>query len=530
MLILSISGVSAEDMAASDIDETSVCEIETSVSSTDIVSDNYMTDSEVSEDSQVNVNTESVEDEKTTSSDDEILLDEEVESSNHEKNYKLNSYVEIECNEVVSYDVGEYNKINVDANDFICNDFNIINLKNPVEINEYDNCFIVIYSADCNSNLTLDFIVQDISSDCDLDSVVEHEALKYFKLSGKVTVIADGLLNLERADDVLVITTAGVPNGKTSEPAIEGILNSTECISCGVKATADSECLCFLIKMGNTIKAKIFVIGLAEEVYLGTISENILNSECETFYNPIGAENVLFACLANGLDDGISFDVLQKAAFHILIYSENLCDYTITNVLNKYNPTMDITSAKGKSPDLLGISEDISSSSQDSNKYEAFESGSNDQNQNPFILKGNSDEDIIEYLKNLELIGKDKLLELLMGNNTNKTNNDTGNNTKNNTNSSNHSKKHHTHVKKFKQEYGASKRINYNYISEFKNGIEKIGKDTNETVDGNATIFESAFKNPQIIAPQSSNTILFAIVAVFMLGIFSGVGYMRRKN
>lgn len=48
-----------------------------------------------------------------------------------------------------------------------------------------------------------------------------------YKLGRDVTAKADKLLDFKTADKVLAITTAGVPklNGKTSEGAIDGILN-----------------------------------------------------------------------------------------------------------------------------------------------------------------------------------------------------------------------------------------------------------------------------------------------------------------
>ena len=69
----------------------------------------------------------------------------------------------------------------------------------------------------------------------------------------------------------MAITTAGVPklNGKTSEAAIDGILNyATEYISYGrgnilmLRQTAvDPIDFCFVVKKGNDLNAAIFLNG-----------------------------------------------------------------------------------------------------------------------------------------------------------------------------------------------------------------------------------------------------------------------------
>ena len=56
---------------------------------------------------------------------------------------------------------------------------------------------------------------------------VDMMASESYKLGYEVAATADSLLDFKSADEVLAITTAGVPklNGKTSEAAIDGILN-----------------------------------------------------------------------------------------------------------------------------------------------------------------------------------------------------------------------------------------------------------------------------------------------------------------
>jgi len=96
-------------------------------------------------------------------------------------------------------------------------------------------------------------------------------ASESYKLGHDVTARADSLLDFKNADEVLAITTAGVPklNGKTSVAAIDGILNyATEYISYGrgnilmLRQTAvDPIDFCFVVKKGNDLNAVTAITG-----------------------------------------------------------------------------------------------------------------------------------------------------------------------------------------------------------------------------------------------------------------------------
>ncbi|WP_292796530.1 FmdE family protein [Methanobrevibacter sp.] len=206
---------------------------------------------------------------------------------------------------------------------------------------------------------------------------VDLKATDSYKLGYDVTAKADSLLDFKNADEVLAITTAGVPklNGKTSEPAIDGILNyATEYISYGrgnilmLRQTAvDPIDFCFVVKKGNALNAAIFLNGNTNEVYLGTISENMTTSQWNALYKAVGGENAFsFASLANGWYDGVTFDVLQEAAFHGHICEGTLGGYTITKALLQYYPPIKETGNGKQSPGditsykVLGIPGDSS--------------------------------------------------------------------------------------------------------------------------------------------------------------------------
>ncbi|MBE6509655.1 MAG: formylmethanofuran dehydrogenase [Methanobrevibacter millerae] len=186
-------------------------------------------------------------------------------------------------------------------------------------------------------------------------------ASESYKLGHDVTARADSLLDFKNADEVLAITTAGVPklNGKTSEAAIDGILNyATEYISYGrgnilmLRQTAvDPIDFCFVVKKGNDLNAAIFLNGNKKEVYLGTISEYMTTSQWNALFKAVGGENAFsFASLANGWNDGVTFDVLQEAAFHGHICEGTLGGYTITKALLQYYPPIKETGNGKQSP------------------------------------------------------------------------------------------------------------------------------------------------------------------------------------
>ena len=246
-----------------------------------------------------------------------------------------------DASDVLSVDSG-LSQVNVDVNYEFTNDngkitptFNVAN--NTVKSQDY-NAANKYYNVLINSavsdkvNISVSapgYITQYKFADVNSTSPIKVDmmASESYKLGYEITAKADSLLDFKNADGVLAITTAGVPklNGQTSEPAIDGILNyATEYISYGrgnilmLRQTAvDPIDFCFVVKKGNELNAAIFTNGNKKEVYLGTISEYMTTSQWNALYKAVGGENAFsFASLANGWYDGVTFDVLQEAAFH----------------------------------------------------------------------------------------------------------------------------------------------------------------------------------------------------------------------
>ena len=284
-------------------------------------------------------------------------------------------------------------QVNIDVNYEFTNDngkitptFNVVNA--TVESQDYDSANkyynVVINSTEAQDKFNISISAPGYLSQYKLVDANSASAVKVdmiaseaYKLGQDVTAKADSLLNFKEADAVLAITTAGVPklNGKTSEAAIDGILNyATEYVSYGrgnilmLRQTAvDPIDFCFVVKKGTELTAAIFLNGKTEEAYLGTISEYMTTSQWNALFKAVGGENAFsFASLANGWYDGVTFDVLQEAAFHGHICEGTLGGYTITKALLQYYPPIQETGNGLQSPGditsykVLGIPGDSS--------------------------------------------------------------------------------------------------------------------------------------------------------------------------
>ena len=191
--------------------------------------------------------------------------------------------------------------------------------------------------------------------------VFNLKASESYKLGQSITATADSKLNFSSADDILVITTAGVPkyNNKTSEDVMEAILNYMgDKVSFGkgnmlmLRQTAvDPIDTCFVVKNGKELTSIVFCNASNDYSYLGTISEDMTKQEWNNFFKSVGQEDAYsFASLVNGWNHNITHLVLQEAAFHGHICEGTLGGYTITQALLQYYPPIKETSVPFASP------------------------------------------------------------------------------------------------------------------------------------------------------------------------------------
>ena len=261
--------------------------------------------------------------------------------------------------------------INVDVNYEYANDnnnvipdFYIYSGEDKIEYNKElvsSNRFVLTFKDNSSNGynitaLTAGYISQSqIISDSITFNLKANDA---YKLGRDVTADADRLLDFKTADDILVVTTAGVTklNGKSTEDALEAILNyGTKIKYSNVLMLRDTAVnpidFAFIVKRGNELKAVIYENGSRSYSYLGTISENMTREQWNNYIRSIHGQNAWsFASLANGWIAGVSREVLQEAAFHGHICEGTLGGYSIVKALIKYYPPVQETLTGGGSP------------------------------------------------------------------------------------------------------------------------------------------------------------------------------------
>ena len=185
------------------------------------------------------------------------------------------SNITVKVNYEYSDDNGKINPtININNGKVISNEYDGSTKNYKVKIN-YTNILNKFNLSISAPGYLTQYKLVDITGINDSPIVFNLIASDSYKLGRDVTAKADKLLDFKTADKVLAITTAGVPklNGKTSEGAIDGILNyATGYISYGrgnllmLRQTAvDPIDFCFVIKKGNALKAAIFLNGNKKE-------------------------------------------------------------------------------------------------------------------------------------------------------------------------------------------------------------------------------------------------------------------------
>lgn len=184
-------------------------------------------------------------------------------------------------------------------------------------------------------------------------------ATEAYKLGRDVTIAADKALNFNGADEVLVVTSAGVArlNNKTTEEAIEGILNygSSKISYTDILMLRDSAVdpidFAFITRKGKDLQVVVYENASTKSSYLGTISKDMTKQQWNAYFNALNGENAwAFASLANGWAAGVSREVLQEAAFHGHICEGTLGGYSIVKALLQYYPPVQETSMGGGSP------------------------------------------------------------------------------------------------------------------------------------------------------------------------------------
>ncbi len=174
------------------------------------------------------------------------------------------------------------------------------------------------------------------------------KATENYRLGREVTKKADELLNFATADEVLCITTAGVPklNGTTSEDVIEGILNQSNGIITDGKGNllllrkppTEPVNFAFAVKRGSQLIMAYFYDGSLNPAYVGTASANMSENQWRDVTHKLGKDAYDITSLVNAWAVGAPTDLLKAAAFHGHMCDGTISGYAITEMLLKYYP------------------------------------------------------------------------------------------------------------------------------------------------------------------------------------------------
>lgn len=230
--------------------------------------------------------------------------------------------------------------VNYEYDDNINSEISITQNNLPVDYikqnNDSNNYQISINNATQENNYSISVSapgysteVQNLTSNSLLSNnvIFNLEATDIYKLGYDVTIAADNLLHFSSADDVLVITTAGLTriNDSTTEDALEGIVNAGKnYISYGKgniltlsAVRTDPTNFAFFIKNGNSLKMAFYKNGSINPIYYGTGGPELTSEQWKKLQNLLGKEDAYsYISIANSWASGISKDVLTQATYH----------------------------------------------------------------------------------------------------------------------------------------------------------------------------------------------------------------------
>lgn len=169
-------------------------------------------------------------------------------------------------------------------NNNVIPDFYIYSGEDKIEYNKElvsSNRFVLTFKDNFSNGYNITALTAGYISQSQIisDSITFNlKASDAYKLGRDVTADADRLLDFKTADDILVVTTAGVTklNGKSTEDALEAILNyGTKIKYSNVLMLRDTAVnpidFAFIVKRGNELKAVIYENGSRSYSYLDAV-------------------------------------------------------------------------------------------------------------------------------------------------------------------------------------------------------------------------------------------------------------------
>ena len=210
-----------------------------------------------------------------------------------------------------------------------------LNQENPIEVEISDNEEILASSNE--ANLQAGIVDSDLKDDSN------------YKLGYNVTTAADDLLKFDSADDILVITTAGLTriDNVTTENVLNGIIDASNGHVTYGKGNiltlssirTDPTNIAFIIKKGSSLTMAFYKNGATTPLYYGTAGPEISDSQWKKLQKLLGAEDAYsYVSIANAWANGIPKDVLTQATYHGHVCTGLISGQAMIQTLLKYYP------------------------------------------------------------------------------------------------------------------------------------------------------------------------------------------------
>ena len=194
-------------------------------------------------------------------------------------------------------------------------------------------------------------ISQNISVGSNQPNLVFNlKADSLYKLGYEITSDANKRLDFANADDVLVITTAGLTriDGKTTENVLDGIINAADgYITYGQgnilslsAIRSDPTNFGFVTKKGDSLTMAFYKNCNMTPVYVGTVdSANMNAKKWKEIQNLLGKDDAYsYVSLANAWAAGLQSDILTQAAYHGHVCTGLVSGQAMIYTLIKYFP------------------------------------------------------------------------------------------------------------------------------------------------------------------------------------------------
>lgn len=183
------------------------------------------------------------------------------------------------------------------------------------------------------------------------------KATDIYKIGYDVTKSADNLLHFSSADDVLVITTAGMTriNDITTENALDGIYNAADGYITYGKGNlltlsairTDPTNFAFFVKNGNSLTMAFYKNGSTTPIYSGIGGIGLNTNKWKQLRELLGSDEAYaYVSIANAWNAGLYPDILTLASYHGHVCTGLISGQAMVNTLMKYYPPRGETGAQ----------------------------------------------------------------------------------------------------------------------------------------------------------------------------------------